>query len=75
MTKDAVPARIPRRQSKKLASIESRIDRLVARARRDHGEAMDRLDLIEGWILDLMIHLNIRVSELIEASGDEPDSS
>ncbi len=57
--------------SKRLSSIESRISRLVARARKDGGTAADRLDLIESWILDLMMYLDIEVSELIEATGEE----
>ncbi len=60
--------------SKRISAVESRIDRLVARARKDGASSADRLDLIESWILDLMMYLDIEVSELIEATGEEESS-
>ncbi len=67
----SAPARKPRGISKRISSIESRINRLVARARKDDSSAVERLDLLESWILDLMLYLDIEVSELIEAIGEE----
>ncbi len=71
MTENSAPR--PKRigTSKRISAVESRIDRLVARARKESGSAASRIDLLEEWILDLMMYLDIEVSELIEATGSE----
>ncbi len=70
MTKTAPPAK-GRRQSKKFASIESRTDRLALSQRKHRGDTAERFAQIEGWILDLMLYLDIDVQELIEVIRKE----
>ncbi len=78
-TTKRAPARKPRGTSKRISAIESRIDRLVARARIASSSTADHLDLLESWILDLVkvlcIHMDIGVSELFEAIGEEEEST
>ncbi len=71
MTENSAPGSKRPGTSKRISAIESQIDRLVARARKDGASGATRMDLLESWILDLMLYLDIEVSELIEAMGKE----
>ncbi len=70
MTKNSAPSGKPRGTSG-LRSIKSRLDRQASSCRSRNADAQTRLDLLESWILDLMLYLDIEVSELIEAIGEE----
>ncbi len=53
------------RHGKRLSSLESRTQRLAETLRRHNGSAVDRMAKIEEWILDLMMYLDIEVSDLL----------
>ncbi len=71
MTENSAPSAKGRRTSKKSRALESRTQRLADTIRRHRGDTTAHLDLLESWILDLMLYLDIEVSQLIEAVGKE----
>lgn len=75
MTKNAAPSPKGRRSSKRIASLESRTQRLSDSARKRHQKLVDRLDYLEGLFLDFLVYQNIKVSDLIEVSGVKEEST
>ncbi len=71
MSTKSAPGGLPAGTTKRLRALESRILRLAATSRRKHAEGRARFELLESWILDLMLYLDIEVSELIEAIEEE----
>ncbi len=71
MTENSAPSAKGRRTSKKSRALESRTQRLADTIRRHRSDTTARLDLLESWILDLCVYLNIEISQLLEVVGKE----
>ncbi len=70
MTK-ARPSPKGRGSSSAIASLKSHTQRLSDAIRRHHGSTVERLDYLEGLFLDFLIYQKIKISDLIEVSGEE----
>lgn len=57
--------------AKRTRALESRTQRLADAIRRHRGKATERMALLEGWILDLMLYLDIEVQDLIARTREE----
>ncbi len=75
VTKNARPPAKGRGSSKRIASLESRTQRLADAIRKHRSSTTARLDYLEGLFLDFLVYQNIKVSDLIEVSGVKEEST